>query len=583
MSATGFDQAVLYAELQRKEAQARLDKAKALLQKQPETKAELRDWFTGALGFDFRMGDIVFSDQSYQEGNTVPLDWLYELYCLANGRSDDGEWRVLTARELNEKKKSFLLHGPRGGMKTLGMAALWFTLCWWIANYSAVHSAAEKAQAEKCIEYIRDNWAQSPLFSEHVKANTQRATFSNGSILYLVTASITGFNAPHTLGFSCDEVELVNPDVLNQGYSIPQKQVGRNLPALTILGSTQKQPNQTMAKLIAECQRGEHGYFIWNAFDVVERCPDWRTENLPPGLKCRDYGPIAEQLELLERKAAVELNKSERELLIRLVEQRETLIKNCPLVADCQGMAKQGSGHYSIDDILARLKAGRDVFEAEILCKKPSMRGAVYERYGPENETLEAVYKPGLKVIGRVDYGFTTDPAAAGLIAFNGPYYDQFLEVHETNIFSRDQAKMYRRLSDKYKVEYWIVDRTAKELIRYMREEGLRVVPSQGSIKSGIEQLALLICNGEMFRALRVNPKTCPKTCLELASYRKSPTTGEPLAHQEDHHCDGLRYFAYHLMLHRKILHPNLRQARRQGRSFGSGRPPASGRMDRRG
>jgi len=566
------------AEKARREAERRLAGAKMLLERQPQSKHELRDWFEGALGYEFRQGEIVFSDRSYQDGHTVPIDWLYELYCLGNGMSDDGGWRELTPRELNDRPKSYLLHANRGGMKTLGMAAFWYTLNWWIPNYSAVHSAAEKVQAQKCIEYIRDNWAASPLFSDKVKANTEKATFANGSILYLVTASVAGFNAPHTIGFSCDEVELIKPEVLNQGYQIPQKQVGRNLPSLIVLGSTQKQPNLTMSKLIAECKRGEHRYIIWNAFDVVERCPDWRTEKLPAQLKCSDFGPIAEQLEVLERKQRIELNQTERELVTRLTEQRDALIANCPLVADCRGLAKLGSGHYSIDDILKALKSGRSVFEAEVLCKKPSMQGAVYELYGPENESLDAIYKPGLKVVGTADYGFSTDPAAGNLIAFNGPYCDVFHEVHAHNVFSRDQAKLYRRLSERFLVQYWIVDRTAKELIRYMRDEGLAVVPSQGSIKSGIEQLALLICNGEMFRSLRINPAACPETCLEIVSYKRSPATGEPLSNQPDHHCDGLRYFAYHLMLHRRILNTTVRPARRAGRSFGAVQRPTTRR-----
>ena len=550
------------------------DRIAEVITHQPRTRAEFLEWLEVGLGTDFKGGTIVVGTQPLVESHTTPFAWMFEIYCLACARSSDDEWRELTEKEVSRALKKFLLHGPRGGMKTLGLAALWFTLCWFIPKYSVTHAATEKPQAAQCLEYLRDYWAKSPLFSDGItKVNTLGVEFANGSQLNLTTASVNGFNSDHTISFSCDEVETLPLGVLLEGLAIPQEEIGRNLPSITILGSTQKEPGMTMSELIRRSQRGEYQYLLWNCWDVVEECPDWRTEDLPAGLTCHDYSRLAEQVQDLERKR-LELRAPELAALQNLLAKQELLEQNCPLVADCQGIAKQGAGHLKIDRIIERLRDSREMFEAQTLCERPSPKGAVYPKFSKQNISEEAQYRTGLKVIGLADYGYALDPAAGNLVCLNGPFLDVFYEYHVEGELSDEQAAAYDQLSRRYGIEYWIVDISAKELITKMRRRGMTVIGSRRKVKSGIEKLSALICNGQGFRRLRIHP-SCTNTIDEIQALKKSPVTGKPKEGQPDHHCDCLRYLAEVISDQQQAGTIRIKPPRHAGRTLGSRRKEA--------
>jgi hypothetical protein len=541
---------------------------------QPTTRAEFLEWLEVGLGTNFKGGKIVVGMQPLVEGHTTPFAWMFETYCLACGRSDDDEWRELSEKQISQALKKYLLHGPRGGMKTLGLAALWFTLCWFIPRYSVTHAATEKPQAAQCLEYLRDYWAKSPLFSDGIiKVNTLGVEFANGSRLNLTTASVNGFNSDHTISFSCDEVETLPMSILLEGLAIPQEEIGRNLPSITILGSTQKEPGMTMSELIRRSMQGEYKYLLWNCWDVVEECSDWRTEDLPAGLRCSDYSALTEQVEDLERRR-LELRAPELAALQELIAKLEQLERNCKLVADCRGIAKRGAGHLKIDRVIERLRDSREMFEAQTLCERPSPKGAVYPKFSKQNISDQALFRAGCRIIGLADYGYALDPAAANLVCLNGPYIDTFFEYHAEGVLSDEQAAAYELLSRRYGVEYWIVDISAKELITKMRRRGLTVIGSRRKIKTGIEKLSALICNGLGFRRLRIHP-SCTYTIDEIQALKKSPVTGKPKDGQPDHHCDCLRYLAEVISDQQQAGTIRIKPPRHAGRTLGSRRKDA--------
>jgi hypothetical protein len=539
----------------------------AQLRAQPPTNKGLwRRWLEQAIGPATAGGVILLSEHATSDG-ICPLDWTWKLYALASGRTDDGTWQIIADRDLTPEIVELLLHGPRGGMKTMGIAVVVHSLCIFNDNYPACHAAASRDQAKAVIGYLK-GWARHDNFAQDFakEPTTEKAEYKNGSVIFLITGSEKGFNSPHTLWFSCDEVELVDIEVLLEGKRIPMRIAGRSLPAVTVLASTQKRRGMTMTTLIEQAMLGKCQYIRWDCFDVAQTCPTWRRENLPEGLSCTDYTDLVEGIkEFGDSDGALE-----QRLVDKMREQLTALEENCLLVKYCRGRAMSSTGHMAIADIIKALDDSVEQFEAQLMSEKPSSKGAVYANFGRDNVSEEAIWTPGARVIGTADWGFETDPAVANFIALRGPFVDVFAEVHQENMHSDEQAALYAKLSEKYGVEAWAVDASARELISYMRRRHkLTVMAVKRDIGHGIALVARWVLDAKGHRSLRIHP-SCVYTIRELNAYEKYENSGKPKAAQQDHHCDSLRYGAEMIGKRTQYLGGRIRQARAIGRTPGS-------------
>ncbi len=545
------------AKLLQEKHKRELDHARKFTKFQPRNKAEFEDWLIGALGFEFSKGKLIFSTQAVQEGQMPPFLWMWELYCLGNGR--DPSWEKLTRRQLDEVQKSFVFWSTRGGMKTLGFACTWFTLCYWISNYSVVHAAAEIEQGNVCISYFKDNWAEGDLFREDVtvtgRDTARKIKFRNGSELFTCTASVKGFNAIHTKSLSVDEVELMKWDVLSEALMIPMQSPGDSLPSLILLGSTQKYAGATMSKLIKECAAGKHKLIFWNCFEVTERCPDHRTEKLPEDLQCSDFDGLTRLVDELGSKPT-QLTAQEHEALEGAQHYLGVLKDNCPLVHYCKGICKRTTGHMAINDLIKGMAMGKEKFEAQVLCRRPAVEGAIFPTFGPDNITEDAIYREQHPVASGHDYGFV-EPCFGLWACLNGPYVDIFQEFEAVNMGAPDQAKYYKAFYEKYRQDYAVVDPAATELINEMRKLKMRIYASRKKIAVGLEAMGTAICNAEDFRSLRIHPK-CERLIDTIYSYLKDEN-GNPRGKQWDHSVDACRYLLLHLSRFAKYK-PGIRQ-----------------------
>jgi hypothetical protein len=509
-----------------------------LLTHPPTTKAELREVLETLLGGEFKTG-IVMSEAAAEPGHMPPLDWMWHAWCLAWNRSADGQWRPL-GRQDRVPQRSLLLHGPRGGMKTLAMAAFWFLICWYIPGYTYSHTAAEKAQSGFFIDYLH-LWAKSDTFKAGMKeAFSLKVTFANRSQIYILTASMRGLNAPHTLSIGIDEVEIMEQALLQQALQIPQDQPGFDFPSLIMLASTQKRANWGMSQLIkSSVKEGRYKYIIWNSFDVVEACPAWRREKIEErGLKCSDWAVLAAQRAQLELKAESEvLSVMEEETLKALTLKMNMLLSNCKLAMDCRGLAVGGTGHLSIETLLQRINnLDRATWEAENLCKRPSTEGAVYTQLSEENLSEDAIYRPDEgRVIAGIDYGFI-DKAVIVIALEHRIFVDVFYEEAHEGYYQEDLLPITKALANRFRVEKWIVASDAKELIRGMRKAGLPVVRSSRKSKlAGCDHVASLICDGTGLRRLRFHPVDAYMTYEQMESYQRKNNSAEPKDGDDDH------------------------------------------------
>jgi hypothetical protein len=155
---------------------------------------------------------------------------------------------------------------------------------------------------------------------------------------------------PHKL--RCDEVDLFDPEVWRAAQLVTRSGwCGTGAQRVFVRGSiealsTLHVAGGLMSKVVDEAMRGESGrrVFRWTAIDVLEVCPPQRA------------------------------------------------CAGCGLQEDCAGRAKPAhnrGGHLRIDDALAmRARSDTELWQAEMLCRRPLVRDAVYAEF---DETVHVI------------------------------------------------------------------------------------------------------------------------------------------------------------------------------------------------
>lgn len=494
---------------------------------------------------------IVMPDVVLTEGHTSLLDLSWMIFSIAQGRNWDGSDRLLTEDEMIDVERKhlteWLLHGARGGSKTFMVAAIIMALCIFVPGYGAIHCAAEKQQSERVIKYLT-GWilAKGSPIGPMCKGKPLKTKieFVNDSAIHLTTGSTkTGVNSAHVPWLSYDEVELGDLNIIEEAMGIPQAQVGRNLPAMVVLLSTQKEAGLVMSELIKRTTgaQSDLSYAKWNFLEVIERCPEARTRRLPQGLVCADHK------RLLKRRVELELidvrSRNANEELAVVNRKLERLTENCKLTEFCEGKAKLGEGYMTIGTVLMRLRRmGRPKFLAQMNCSRPSPENAVYPEFGDENFDMRAVARLNAPTFGIIDPGYAQDPVAILLMNAHDGYIDCFYEeetwerMGNTRIVTRA-----RQLTEDFGIDEWIVDNSAPELVDLMLEEDLYTERApKRPVEEGVNKVTTAL-NDQGFRRLRFNPASCSRTIECMYNYKRK--NGKiPRQPKVDHLPDCVRY-----------------------------------------
>ena len=522
-----------------------------LFENRPRNEQEWKRFLEDGLGKLMGAEHIVMPDVALTEGHTSLLKLSFKIFCVAQGRHWDGSDRLLNEEEMIEVERQhlteWLLHGARGGSKTFMVAAIIMALCIFVPGYGAIHCAAENQQSERVIKYLK-GWIEakgSPI-AKMVKGKPLKTKieFVNDSAIHLTTGSTkTGVNSAHVPWLSYDEVELADFSIIEEAMGIPQAQVGRNLPAMVVLLSTQKEAGLTMSDLIKRTQGKDSdlSYAKWNWLEVVERCPDARTRKLPQGLVCADYKQLLKRRTELEMIDVLSRDKqSEMSLIQRKIER---LTDNCRLVEFCQGKAKLGEGYMTIGTVLMRLRRmGRPKFLAQMQCARPSPENAVYPEFGDENFDLRARAALNAPTIGIIDPGYAVDPVAIILMCAHDGFIDVFYEEETWERMSTPRiVARAKQLTQDFNVDEWVVDNQAAELCDTMIEDDLYCERApKRPIEEGVDKVTIAL-NDQGFRRLRFNPLSCPRTIECMYNYKRK--NGKiPRQPKVDHLPDCVRY-----------------------------------------
>lgn len=515
-----------------------------IIRRGPQSRKEFRLYIEKIIGpiLEQEFGEIVDIGKAAVHGHISPIDAMWEIICLADGR--DMKWNKLSRKALNEARKQFVLHACRGGMKTLGLAIIEHTCCNYLLGYSFSHTAAQEQQINAVWDYLSAFVGKGTVFHARCSKSTKyHIRYHNKSNIWRVVCTRDGLNSKHPTAFVIDEIESADWATVVEGLFSGQSKVKLGRPLMFIFASTQRQARATMFMLFDKCNLGKAKLMRWNWKTCVERCPDWRRDELPVGLDCEQYPDLNQQAIYLESMTGRTTDQEEQ--LLQTQHQIELLEGNCPLVSRCKGIAKSRNGFMGIGQLIEQLDSDPRAFDCQMACEQPSMENAVWEQLSDENRDDTLIYNSGARQVASIDYGYSLDDTAVLLANQVASSLEIWFEMKLQNCDEDTLIPHLTRLGSLYKVEEWSVDPSARKLIQKMIEAGLVVWTRKIDRDTGVNNVAYFVKSGSNKVRLKYNPKRCPNLHIQVMSYWRR-VNGQPTQdRKEGHHwdfCDSLRY-----------------------------------------
>jgi hypothetical protein len=186
-------------------------------------------------------------------------------------------------------------------------------------------------QSLRMYEHIRS--FITPPFQHLVEGEILRTRthLINGSNVQILTASMKSVRGPHPQKLKLDEIDEFEDRIYEAALLIPKS--ARGIRASVQIYSTMHKPYGLMNRVVTEAAESGYRLFKWCVMDVLERCVDRDCET-------------------------------------------------CDLWEDCEGRARNADGYYPIDDAIThKRRVSRQTWEAEMLCKMPSLEGLIYKEF----------------------------------------------------------------------------------------------------------------------------------------------------------------------------------------------------------
>jgi hypothetical protein len=426
--------------------------------------------------------------------------------CLNHNAPFEYVWRAY-----NEPAGDLVVWASRGGGKTR-LAALATLL-------DLVHKpgcsvrvlGGSLEQSLKTWEHLLPDLEELPeeLYRPGARGATKRVRLSNESTAAVLTQSQRAVRGLRVQKLRCDEVELFTPDIWRAAQLSTRSITTKDDLSGPIRGvveaiSTFHVPGGLMGSIIDRARENGTPVLHWCLLDVLERCP--------PERDC----------------------------------------DTCPLLADCGRIAKTAcDGFFPIDDaIVMKHRVSLEMWETEMLCKRPRVTGSVFPHFDPQVHVRVATASASVDQISlAVDFGFN-NPFVCLWIVDDGRrchVIDEYVQSgqpvsqHVQEIRQRPWGRVERLCCDP--AGNASNDQTAISDVQLLKKEGFKVLSRASRIVDGIEMIrqALRPAAGEP--TLFIDPRC--KGLIEALKGLRYPTTGE-LPKKDgthDHPIDALRYF----------------------------------------
>ena len=461
----------------------------------PKSKQHLKNYIKTFLG-------INVPDKKICSEHNQPMDYIWHTFS-----ADFPSMRDTSGGSRETKNADCIVWANRAGGKTELAAVATLLDCIFKPDCRVRILGGSAEQSSRMYEYLTqflrfgfEEFLAGPVLKG-------RCRFANNSSVEVLTQSATSVRGRHMQKLRCDEVELFDESVFAAAKFTTQST--ENLVAAMELISTMHRPYGLMQKVIASAPQIDTPVFKWCVWEVIEKCTDRNCSQ-------------------------------------------------CPLWTDCRGKARAADGYLKIDDCITQMRrASRAGFEAEMLCKRPSLENVVFDEFDPDVHVQPVDYEPNLPLYRALDFGFVNpfvclwiQVDAAGVVRVIDEYVRSraTIEVHAAEIKKRipvAEEQIAATFCDP--AGAGVNDVTGTSAVRELRERGIVTRFRRSGILEGIELIRRAVRSGDGRTTLVISP-SCPRLieAMRCYHYPDSGSTAAELPLKDgvyDHPIDALRYF----------------------------------------
>ncbi|MCC7349089.1 MAG: hypothetical protein IT446_00845 [Phycisphaerales bacterium] len=411
-----------------------------------------------------------------------------------------------------EPAGDLVVWAPRGGGKTrLGAAATLLDL-FHKPGCSVRILGGSLEQSYKMWDHLLPDVQRLAADQLTTRGNARRFRLENGSEASVLTQSERAVRGVRVQKVRCDEVELFRPEVWEASQLVTRSRTpsdgegGVEIRGVIEAFSTWHRVGGMMQRII-ESARKQHTMIIkWCLLEVLQRCPPERS------------------------------------------------CDSCPLWDECRGIAKtRCDGFIGIDDaIRMKQRVSREVWEAEMLCKRPSRRNAVFAAFNADTHVRTQF--PDITTSAEtwlaMDFGFVNPFVCLWIVRHDDVTYviDEYVQEQRTMQEHLEQVKAHpwgrvRRIACD-PAGSGRNEQTAVSNVQMLRAAGYTVRFRKSRIVEGIEMIRAALRPAAGKPTLFVHPR-CARLIEALRNYRYADPSSElPLKDgTHDHPIDALRYY----------------------------------------
>jgi hypothetical protein len=443
----------------------------ALRRTRPATRRDLKNYVKVFLG-------INVPDRRICPEHNSPLDYLWHTFCA------DFQCHVerSEASGLQRGNADCIVWANRAGGKTELAAVATLLDCIFKPACQVRILGGSGEQSGRMYEYLTHFLHRG--FEEFLcgPALKGKCRFANNSKVEVLTQSPTSVRGQHIQKLRCDEVELFDEDVFAAAKFTTQS-TGSIIAAMELI-STMHRPYGLMQRVVASAPQFGTPIFKWCMWEVIEKCID-RT------------------------------------------------CSQCPLLPDCHGKAKNANGYLKIDDCITQMRrASRAGFEAEMLCRRPSLDNVVFGEFDPAVHVRPCDYDPNLPLYRALDFGFINpfvclwlQVDSDGIIRVIDEYVRSraTIDVHAAEIKARTpcaEEQVAATFCDP--AGAGVNDVTGTSVVRELRTLGIITRFKRSLILDGIELIRRAIRSGDGKSTLVISP---PMPAPAVSSRSRRATT----------------------------------------------------------
>lgn len=418
-----------------------------------------------------------------------------------------------------EPAPDLVVWAPRGGGKT---------------RLAALATLLDLLHKPACsVRILGGSLEQSLRMWEHLLPDLERAgeaipgrsgrrlRLESGGDVAVLTQSQRAVRGLRVQKLRCDEVELFDPAIWEAAQLVTRSKVGVAVAPQVRDSSGQNAPSVRTLRGSIEALSTHHsrGGLMGT---IIDRAIEMKT-------------PVVKWCVL--------------EVLQKCPPERECA--SCPLWDECGGIAKtRCSGFLPIDDAISlKGRVSVDTWQAEMLCRRPSVSNSVFPRFDVAMHVSEHVPSGGEMSLA-MDFGFHNPFVCLWIRKDeNGVHViDEYVQPqrvlaeHIAQIDARPMGRVRRVCCDP--AGNGRNDQTAESNVSVLRREGFVVHAKASRIVDGCEMIRTMLNPASGEPTLKIHPR-CKRLIEALQQYRYPDGGGElPLKDGvHDHPIDALRYY----------------------------------------